>query len=43
MPSLTRAEVRELDRIAIEEFGLPGIVLMENAGRNAASAILRTV
>lgn len=30
---LTRAEVREVDRRAIEEFGLPGIVLMENAGR----------
>ena len=36
MKPLTRAEVREIDRRAIEEFGLPGIVLMENAGRNAA-------
>ena len=36
MKPLTRAEVREVDRRAIEEFGLPGIVLMENAGRNAA-------
>ncbi len=36
MKSLTRAEVREVDRRAIEDFGLPGIVLMENAGRNAA-------
>lgn len=36
MRSLTRAEVREVDRRAIEEFGVPGIVLMENAGRNAA-------
>ncbi|MFM8635332.1 MAG: NAD(P)H-hydrate epimerase [Planctomycetia bacterium] len=36
MRSLTRAEVREVDRRAIEEYGLPGIVLMENAGRNAA-------
>ncbi|MFM8435137.1 MAG: NAD(P)H-hydrate epimerase [Planctomycetia bacterium] len=36
MNPLTRAEVREVDRRAIEEFGLPGIVLMENAGRNAA-------
>ena len=33
---LTRAEVRDVDRRAIEEFVLPGIVLMENAGRNAA-------
>jgi len=36
MKPLTRAEVREVDRRAIEDFGLPGIVLMENAGRNAA-------
>jgi len=33
---LARAEVRDVDRRAIEEFGLPGVVLMENAGRNAA-------
>jgi NAD(P)H-hydrate epimerase len=36
MRSLTRAEVREIDRRAIEEFHVPGVVLMENAGRNAA-------
>jgi NAD(P)H-hydrate epimerase len=36
MKPLTRSEVREIDRRAIEEFGLPGVVLMENAGRNAA-------
>ena len=30
---MSRAEVRDVDRRAIEEFGLPGVVLMENAGR----------
>jgi NAD(P)H-hydrate epimerase len=39
MRSLSRAEVREVDRRAIEYFGLPGIVLMENAGRNAAALL----
>lgn len=37
---LTRAQSREVDRIAIEEIGIPGVVLMENAGRNAALRIL---
>ena len=39
MKPLTRAEVREIDRRSIEEFGLPGIVLMENAGRNSAALL----
>ncbi len=30
---LSRQAVRDVDRRAIAEFGLPGIVLMENAGR----------
>jgi NAD(P)H-hydrate epimerase len=38
---LTRAQVRDLDRRAIEEFGIPGVVLMENAGRGAAEVLLR--
>jgi NAD(P)H-hydrate epimerase len=33
---LTRRQVREVDRRAIENFHIPGIVLMENAARNAA-------
>ena len=39
--TLSRDEVRELDRRAIEEFGVPGIVLMENAGRGCAELLLR--
>jgi ADP-dependent NAD(P)H-hydrate dehydratase / NAD(P)H-hydrate epimerase len=30
---VTAAEIREMDRRTIEEIGIPGIVLMENAGR----------
>jgi NAD(P)H-hydrate epimerase len=37
---LTRAQVREIDRRAIEEYGIPGVVLMENAGRGAAEVLL---
>lgn len=40
---LTRAEVREVDRVAIEELGVPGVVLMENAGRGLADATLRAL
>jgi NAD(P)H-hydrate epimerase len=38
---LTRDEVRELDRRAIDGFGVPGIVLMENAGRGCAELLMR--
>ena len=39
MKLATAAEMRELDRRTIEEYGIPGIVLMENAGRAVVSAI----
>lgn len=38
---LTCDECRAVDRYAIETLGIPGIVLMENAGRNAADLIER--
>lgn len=41
MKWVTRDEMRELDRRAIEEFGIPAIVLMENAGRGTAEEALR--
>jgi len=37
---LSRDQVREIDRRAIEEFGVPGVVLMENAGRGAAEILM---
>src|SRR5438045_2257454 len=37
MRRLTRSQVRELDRLAIERFLIPGIVLMENAARAVAA------
>lgn len=36
MIRLTRAQVREIDRRAIEQYHIPGIVLMENAALGAA-------
>lgn len=35
------AEMRELDRRAIHDYGIPGVVLMENAGRAVVEAICR--
>jgi len=34
------SEMRELDRRAIKEYGIPGMVLMENAGRGVVSHML---
>jgi NAD(P)H-hydrate epimerase len=38
---LSREQVRAVDRRAIEEYGVPGVMLMENAGRSAAELLLR--
>jgi NAD(P)H-hydrate epimerase len=38
---MTRRQVRAVDAKAIDEYGLPGIVLMENAGRGAAELLVR--
>ena len=37
---LNREQSRKVDEIAIEKFGIPGIVLMENAGRGCAELIV---
>lgn len=36
---LTRDQVRRVDQLAIDRFGLPGIVLMENAGRGCVDCL----
>jgi len=36
MLRLTRDQVRKIDRLAQEKYKIPGVVLMENAARNAA-------
>jgi hydroxyethylthiazole kinase-like uncharacterized protein yjeF len=40
---LTRQEIREVDRSAIEEYGIPGVVLMENAGRGVVEHIVKAL
>lgn len=40
---LSRDEIRAVDRRAVDAFGMTGLVLMENAGRNAAEVIHRLV
>jgi NAD(P)H-hydrate epimerase len=42
MRIVTAEAMRRLDRKTIEEAGIPGMVLMENAGRGAAGEILRS-
>ena len=39
--AMTREQVRDVDRRAMEEYGLSGLVLMENAGRGAADLLLK--
>ena len=40
MVRLTRAQVREVDRLAVERYHVPSIVLMENASRAVVDAAL---
>jgi hydroxyethylthiazole kinase-like uncharacterized protein yjeF len=43
MKALTAAEMREVDGLTTEVFGIPGSQLMENAGRAAADAVWRRI
>ena len=38
--TLTREQIREIDRRTIEGYGIPGVVLMENAGRGCANLLM---
>jgi NAD(P)H-hydrate epimerase len=40
MRLVNAAQMREVDRVAIEDWGIPGTVLMENAGAGATRALL---
>jgi NAD(P)H-hydrate epimerase len=39
LPPLSREQVRRIDRKAVEEYGMSGLVLMENAGRGCADKL----
>ncbi|HKJ26730.1 MAG TPA: NAD(P)H-hydrate epimerase [Anaerolineales bacterium] len=43
VPSVDETQMREVDRIAMEDFGLGILQMMENAGRSLASLALRLV
>ncbi len=43
MVILRKEQVRSLDSIAVERFGIPSIVLMENAGKGATESLLRMI
>ena len=38
-PILSSAETRKIDQIATETYGIPGLILMENAGRGIADVL----
>src|SRR5438876_731758 len=42
IPAPTRAQVREVDRRAIDDFGMSGLVLMEYAGSACVDVLLGT-
>ncbi|MGA2844836.1 MAG: NAD(P)H-hydrate epimerase, partial [Candidatus Acidiferrales bacterium] len=41
MKILTTAEMREVDRLTTERYGVPSVVLMENAGGSVAQFVQR--
>jgi NAD(P)H-hydrate epimerase len=43
MQHLTRKQLQKIDRLATEKYGIPSIILMENAGRAAAEETLKLI
>lgn len=43
MMRITREQSRRVDRLALEKYHIPGVVLMENAARSAAEVCVRLV
>ena len=43
IPEVNEAQMREVDRIAVEDFGLGILQMMENAGRNLAEFIMEKI
>jgi NAD(P)H-hydrate epimerase len=41
LPALSRSQSRCIDQLAIDQLGMPGMVLMENAGRGVVDVLLR--
>ena len=39
IPTLTRSQAQLLDRRAIDQYGIPGLLLMENAGRGVVDTL----
>jgi len=39
LPALSRDQLRDIDRRAVEQFAVPSLLLMENAGRGAADLL----
>ena len=41
--TITREQARQVDQRAIEEYGIPGLVLMENAGRGVTDCLCQAI